>query len=188
MNAQNQGQLNIWIDEIVPCLIDVETGEIKETYVYRVETRNFLKEFRKSNGWYINWAEIPKDLEVYVLALNDTKEIQGLICFKNDTENKAVYLSWACTAPHNNKHDTGKQKYKGVGGHLFAIAADKSRQWGNGGAMYGFAANKELLDHYCIMFKAIPIGVLHPYHFLIDEAEAIKLLEVYTYEWNDTNS
>ena len=34
MNQLEQGCIDIWIDEIVPCLKDVETGEIKETTVY----------------------------------------------------------------------------------------------------------------------------------------------------------
>ena len=29
----NTGCVNIWLDEIVPCLKDTETGEIKETVV-----------------------------------------------------------------------------------------------------------------------------------------------------------
>lgn len=96
----------------------------------------------------------------------------------------AVYLHWACTAPQNNKHDFGKQKYTGVGGHLFAIAADKSIQWGYAGAMHGFAANKELLEHYIKTFNAEFLGMLHDYQFFVNEIEAKKLLEVYNYEWN----
>lgn len=38
-------------------------------------------------------------------------------------------MHWACTAPRNNKHDFGKQQYIGVGGHLFAIAADVGKKW-----------------------------------------------------------
>lgn len=41
--------------------------------------------------------------------------------------------------------------------------------------MYGFAANKELLDHYVETFTGEVIGVLHPYQFAIDEANAKKL-------------
>ncbi len=52
------------------------------------------------------------------------------------------------TAPHNNKHECGNQKYIGVGGHLFAIAADKSIEWGYEWAVHGFAANEELLGVY----------------------------------------
>ncbi|MBR5970081.1 MAG: hypothetical protein IK016_07015 [Lachnospiraceae bacterium] len=78
------------------------------------------------------------------------------------------------------------QKYEGVGGHLFAIAADKSIQWGYEGAMHGYAANAELLEHYINVFHAEYLGMRHQYQFLIDEIHAHKLLEVYEYEWNDT--
>ncbi len=179
-----QGCINIWIDEIVPCLKDTETGEIKETVVFKIESRNYLKKFRESNGWHINWNEIPKEVEVYALALRDTNEIEGLVGIRNDIDSHAAYLHWACVAPHNNKHDTGKQKYIGVGGHLFAIAADKSIQWGYDGAIHGFAANQKLLEHYINVFGAEYLGMLHQYQFFIDEIQAGKLLEVYHYEWN----
>lgn len=53
---------------------------------------------------------------------------------KNDTDAQAVYLYWASTAPRNNKLlNGGKQDYAGVGGHLFAIAAEKSIEMGYGG-------------------------------------------------------
>ena len=82
------------------------------------------------------------------------------------------------------RRNFGYQKYEGVGGHLFAIAVDKSIRWGHGGAVYGFAANEELLNHYLKVFNGEYIGVLHKYHFWIPEKSALKLLEVYHYEWN----
>lgn len=85
-------------------------------------------------------------------------------------------MHWACTAPRNNKHDFGTQKYEGVGGHLFAIAVDKSIQWGHGGAIYGFAANEELLNHYLERFDGEYIGTLHKYHFWIPDARAKKVI------------
>ena len=179
-----QGCINIWIDEIVPCLKDTVTGEMKETVVFKIESRSYLKQYTEQNGWQINWIELPTDVEVYELALKDTKEIQGLVAVKNDVNSRAAFLHWACTAPQNNKHDFGKQKYSGVGGHLFAIAADKSVQWGYEGAMHGFALNKELLEHYIETFNAEFLGMLHDYQFFINEINAKKLLEVYNYEWN----
>lgn len=179
-----QGCINIWIDEIVPCLKDTVTGEMKETVVFKIESRSYLKQYTEQNGWQINWIELPADVEVYELALKDTKEIQGLVAVKNDVNSRAAFLHWACTAPQNNKHDFGKQKYSGVGGHLFAIAADKSVQWGYEGAMHGFALNKELLEHYMEKFNAEFLGMLHDYQFFINEINAKKLLEVYNYEWN----
>ena len=179
-----QGCINIWIDEIVPCLKDTVTGEMKETVVFKIESRSYLKQYTEQNGWQINWIELPADVEVYELALKDTKEIQGLVAVKNDVNSRAAFLHWACTAPQNNKHDFGKQKHSGVGGHLFAIAADKSVQWGYEGAMHGFALNKELLEHYIETFNAEFLGMLHDYQFFINEINAKKLLEVYNYEWN----
>ena len=179
-----QGRLYIWIDEIVACLLNAETGERKETVVFKIESRNYLKKFQETNGWHINWNEIPQDIEVYALALKDTNEIEGLVGIRNDTMSNAAYLHWACTAPWNNRHDMGKQKYLGVGGHLFAIAADKSIQWGYGGVMHGFAANQELLAHYIEVFHAEYLGMLHQYQFFIGEEQARSLLEVYEYEWD----
>jgi hypothetical protein len=59
------GGVGIWLDEIVPCLKDTETGEIKETVVFRIESRSFLKKFNEKNGWGIDWivsdSPLPKN-------------------------------------------------------------------------------------------------------------------------------
>ena len=87
-------------------------------------------------------------------------------------------FAFLCTSPDNNKLLTDDIRYLGVGGHLFAIAAQKSVDYGYDGYMYGFAANKELLDHYVETFNGEVIGVLHPYQFAIDEVNAKKIMEV----------
>ncbi len=69
---------------------------------------------------------------------------------------------------------------------MFAIAAEKSIQWGFEGAIHGFAVNAELLKHYIEKFHAEYLGMLHQYQFFIDESAARLLLEVYHYEWNET--
>ncbi|UTC55299.1 hypothetical protein [Treponema sp. OMZ 906] len=74
-------------------------------------------------------------------------------------------------------------RYQGVGGYLFAIAAKKSIDFGFDGMMYGFTANKILLDHYVEKFNAEFIGILHPFQFAIDEENAKNIMEVYTYDW-----
>lgn len=186
MKQIERGCIDIWIDEIVPCLKDTVTGEIKETVVFKIESRTYLKNFQKNNGWHINWNEIPKDVEVYALALKDDNSIQGLVSVKNDKDSYAAYLHWACVAPQNDIYTYGKQKYTGIGAHLFAIAADKSVKWGYEGAIHGFAANQQLLEHYINVFHANYLGMLHQYQFFIDEDAAKKLLEVYHYEWNET--
>ena len=183
-NTLVSGCVDIWLDEIVPCLKDSETGEIKETVVFKIESRSFLRKFKEKDGWGINWIDVPKEVEVYALALKENNEIQGLVGVRNDVEARASYLHWACTAPHNNKKLVEKPKYNGVGGHLFAVAVDKSMQWGYEGTVHGFALNKKLLNHYIEVLGAVYLGALHPYQFFLDGEASQKLLEVYTYEWN----
>ena len=181
---ESSGSLYVWIDEMVPCLQDTETGEIKETVVFKIHSRSYLKEFKRKNGWHINWNELPKDVEVYALALKENNEIQGLVAVKNDTDAETAFIQWSCAAPRNNKHDFGTQKYSGVGGHLFAIAVDKSIEWGYDGAIYGYAANADLVKHYETQFHAEHIPIRHPYQIIIIPYFARKILEVYRYEWN----
>ena len=183
-DEEQHGCLDIWIDEIVPCLKETATGDLKETVVFKIQSRSYLKDFNTKNGWHINWSKIPKDVEVYALAIRGSNEIQGLIGVKNDPNAKAAYIHWACTAPQNNKHDFGTQKYEGVVGHLVAIAVEKSLEWGYDGTVHGFVANKDLVKHYEEKFNAKLIAMLHPYQVVIESEYAKKLLEVYTYEWN----
>ncbi|MDO4947836.1 MAG: hypothetical protein Q4E52_09685 [Fibrobacter sp.] len=93
------GCVDIWLDEIVPCLKDNETGEIKETAVFKIESRSFLDNFTEEKGWGIDWNKIPKEIDVFALGLKDSGEIQGLVAVKNEPESKVVQLHWACTAP-----------------------------------------------------------------------------------------
>ena len=69
MTALELGCIDIWIDEIVPCLKDTVTGDIKETVVFKIESHTYLKKIQKSNGWHIGWNEIPKNVEVYAVLI-----------------------------------------------------------------------------------------------------------------------
>jgi hypothetical protein len=174
--------IDIWIDEMVPCLCVAETGEEKETVAYRVYQKD-LKGYNKRTGWYTNWHTMPFDVEVYALAVKDEQGIQGLLAIKDDKDADAALLCWGCTAPCNNKLLTDSPKYIGVGGHLFAIAADLSVKWGHGGAMYGQASNSKLVRHYVEKFNAMRIRGAESRYFMIDEDEAGKIMEEYDYEW-----
>ncbi|MCI9335903.1 MAG: hypothetical protein HFI98_14490 [Lachnospiraceae bacterium] len=179
--------INVWIDEMTPCLKDNLTGELISTEVLRVRRKSFLQKFNKKNGWYINWADLLKDsmVEVYALVVAGTVDIQGLVALQKSDDMQAVYVAWMCTAPQNNKLLVSEPKYSGVGGHLFAIAANKSVEYNYNGAITGNAANAELLEHYCKTFHADFLGMLHPYQMMIDEENAAKIMEVYDYEWTD---
>jgi hypothetical protein len=173
------------IDELTPCLVDLSTGDIVETEVIRVKRKSFLQKFNKKNGWYTSWSNEVEQNEVYALVIKGTVDIQGLVSVRNDINMRTAYISWMVAAPQNNLQVVEQKKYDGVGGHLFAIAARKSADFGYSGEMTGFAANKKLEVHYIEKFGAIPIEMLHPYQIVIPEESAKKIQEVYDYEWTD---
>ena len=177
--------INVTIDEFTPCLKDSETGDILETEVIQIKRKSFLSKFNRKTGWYVNWGELLKENEVYALVLKGTVDIQGLVALQRVKDYGAVYVTWMCAAPHNNLMISERKKYIGVGGHLFAVAVDCSLKAGYGGAVTGNAANEILLMHYCKIFGAMHLGMLHPYHFFIDEMNAGKIKEVYDYEWTE---
>lgn len=177
--------INVWIDELTPCLKDATTGEMISTEVLRVVRKSFLEKYNEKTGWYVDWASLLDTDEIYALVVKGTVDIQGLVAIERDDDSRAIYVSWMVAAPQNNKMLTENIKNLGVGGHLFAIAADKSVEYGYDGFLYGFAANKELLEHYMESFKADFIGMRHPYQFMIDDIGAKEIREVYDYEWTD---
>ena len=171
------GKIDVEIDEFVPCLRNTQTGEIVDTVVKEITDRGVLKQYTKDNGWYINWKDVPKDCKVCALQLKDDDSVQGLVAFRVEKQNMAVYGHWAVAAPNNR--GTGKE-FTGVGGHLFAIMAEESVKAGYDGFMYGKAANETVLKHYVDTLGAVHIGSLR---FFIDEKAAHKLLDEYTFEW-----
>jgi hypothetical protein len=177
--------INVWIDEFTPCLKDAKTGELVQTEVIRIRRKSFLKKYNKKNGWYVNWDSLADENEIYALVVEGSVDIQGMVAIAKDDDMQAVYIAWMCTNPDNNKLINDEVKYLGVGGHLFAVAAQKSVEYGFDGYMYGYAANQELVEHYVNMFQGEFIGILHPYQFAIDATNAAKIMEVYDYEWTD---
>ncbi len=175
------------IDELTPCLIDNVTGEIVETEVIRCVRASFLRKYNKTTNWYTNWENLLEENEIYAVVIKGSVDIQGLVAVRKDDNMKSAFVTWMVAAPHNNpeKLRNISKRYNGVGGHLFAIAAQRSFEWGYDGAICGFAANRKLLEHYCNVFGAEPICMLHDYQIFIPENEAQKIMEVYDYEWTD---
>ena len=123
-----------------------------------------------------------KDLEkteIYKLRIAGDDNIQGLVALTDFKRDKAIYVNLAESAPHNM--GIGK-KYSGVGGHLFAIAADISYEKGYGGFIFMDAKNTELVEHYSKTLGAVLLGRPHPYRMFVDEENAMKLLNTYTLE------
>jgi len=177
-------EIDVWIDDFTPCLKDNLTGEVVNTEVIRIRRKSFLSKFNKKNGWYVNWGKIVDNYEVYALVLEGTVDIQGLVALKCNEELRAMYISWMCSAPQNNPQICEFPKYSGVGGHLFALAGSESMKAGFGGAIYGFAANQKVLEHYIEKMKAVHVGILHPYQFCVFEDEMQAIIKTYTYAYS----
>ena len=180
--------INVWIDSLTPCLTDNDTGEIVDTEVIRIRRKTFLAKYNKKNGWYASWAKLSDNNEIYALVLSGTVDIQGMIALHRDDDQQAVFIDWMVAAPHNNKLLSDTPRYSGVGGHLFAIASDKSMEYGFGGVITGYAANIELVQHYCSLFDAVHLSMLHPYQIVIEESAAERIRDVYDYDWTDEDA
>ena len=129
--------INVVIDEFTPCLKDVRTGELVQTEVIRIKRKSFLKKYNKKNGWYTNWEALADENEIYALVVEGSVDIQGLVAVARNDDMQALYISWMCASPDNNKQITRNVRYLGVGVHLFAIAAHKSVSFGYDGYIYG---------------------------------------------------
>lgn len=174
INRGSEKSLEIVIDKFTPCLENAKTGEILET-TYSPASKSELENL---NGWNFNW--LTNDLEnseIYKLQLKDSPDIQGLVALTKYERDKAIYVDIAESAPHN----LGKHKiYNGVGGHLFAIAAQRSKELGYDGFVFMDAKNTELVKHYQKALGAVLLGTPHPYRMYIDEDAADRLLDLYT--------
>lgn len=177
--------INVIIDEFTPCLKDAKNGELVQTEVIRIKRETFLRKYNRKTGWYINWASLIAENEIYALVVEGSVDKQGLVAVAPDKNTNALYITWMCASPDNNKLLSEDVKYLGLGGHLFAIAAQKSLEYGFGGFMDGFAANQNLLQHYVEVFNGEIIAMLHPYQFAIDEKNAKRIMEMYDYDWTD---
>ena len=176
----------VTIDEFTPCLKNTETGEIVETEVIRLRRKSFLAKYNQRTGWYVNWSKFHHLVEIYALVIKGTVDIQGLIALEDASQSKAVHILWAVAAPQNNAYRYGRKKFAGVGGHLFAIAGNRSVKLGYGGLVYGEAMDQKIMEHYINNYGAefFPYGMpKHPYRIIIDTEAMKRIREEYTYEY-----
>ena len=166
--------MNLTIDKFTPCLEDTQSGKFVSTY-YSLASESELLSLK---GWNFNWLDKSlSNSSIYKLKAENSDEIQGLIALMDLKRNHAVYVNLAESAPCN----IGKKKrYNGVGGHLFAIAVQKSFEHGYGGFVFMDAKNLDLVEHYKQTLGAVLLGRPHPYRMIIDEENALKLLQIYT--------
>lgn len=170
-------QLDIVIDKLTPCLIEVSTGAIKQTTFSLATAKDTLA--LQSRGWHFNWAA--RDLmrsNIYKLQLKGDSVIQGLVA--TEFFRGAVCVNLAESAPHNRPSN---KLYEGVGGHLFAIAIKLSMAVDCGGYIFFDAKNIELARHYEETFGANLVGSkINKYRMEIDVDAAQELIKKYTLE------
>ena len=180
--------ITVWIDDFTPCIKDELTGELVNTEVLRLKRKSFLEKYNKNNGWYVNWATLlDSGNEIYALVIKGSVNIQGLIALAGSEDMQAVHIAWMVASPGNNPvfSENHSKRYSGVGGHLFAIAAQRSEEMGYEGAITGNASNIDLVKHYKEVFNSQHIGMLHPYQIFIDSPDTKIIREIYTYEWTN---
>jgi len=170
-------KLNIIIDELTSCLIEVSSGKIFQT-TFSLALKNDLQDLNQK-GWIFNWMDNELSrCNIYKLQILGDNAIQGLVA--TEFFRGAVYISLAESAPQNQ---LPTKMYDGVGGHLFAIAIMLSKAVGCGGYVFFDAKNKELVEHYRIKFGANLLGArIHKYRMEIDVDAADELINKYTLE------
>jgi len=170
-------KLDIQIDKLTPCLIEIKTGKVLQTTFSVAE--NYEIQNLQAKGWNFNWADEELDYcTIYKLQLKDDDVIQGLVAA--EVVRGAIFVPLAEAAPHNQSCN---KKYEGVGGHLFAIAIKLSVAMGFGGYIYFEAKNQELADHYSKSFGAQHLMTrVHDYRMEIEIEKAQELIEKYTLE------
>lgn len=169
--ARENGIINIQIDELTPCLRDNATGKLLDTQfsIAGIEQLAGLKK----QGWKFDWLRPIRDGDQVVqLRIKGDRKIQGLIAFKDVPNDHAIYVDLVESAPTNIGSDG---KYKGVGGHLFAIACRESVRRGYGGFVY-FDSKTNLIDHYKKELGAMQISGQRMY---ISNQAAEKLIRRY---------
>ena len=101
-NTLKSSIINIHIDKMTPCLYKKETNEYIDKIFKKMSNKEELKELTKD--WKFNWN---KEDNVYGLYTKDNKDrLQGLISYKVQKENQAVYIKLLENNPDNiqNKH------------------------------------------------------------------------------------
>jgi len=169
--------IDVLIDKLTPCLIEVSTGKVLQT-TFSIASEVDVSATTKK-GWLFDWTdEALRQTNIYKLQIEDDDTIQGLVAA--EVIRGAVYVHLVESAPHN----LGKDKqYEGVGGHLFAIAIKLSVANGFDGYTFFEAKNLELANHYSDMLGATRVpSRIHSYRMEILEDVALNIVNKYTLE------
>ena len=174
--------INIIIDALTNCLEVRQTGEVVDTYY--TERKEKFTDYEIKNmhdkGWSrnFNWRSVQEEgYKIFELRTKKDDEIQGYIALKHYSKDYYTYVKLVESAPWN----IGRRGlYKGVGGHLFAIACKES--WDNGNVGYVmFESKTDLVRHYIKTLSAVIMNTRIPVKLLLDTRAAAKLIQKYFY-------
>ena len=170
-------RIDIHIDKLTPCLVEVSTGKELQT-IYSVATEDDISGL-SDKGWLFDWAD--DDLQqtnIYKLLIVGDDTIHRLV--SAEVIRGAVFVHLVESAPHNRGET---KQYEGVGGHLFAIAMMLSTVNGFSGYVFFDAKNKRLAKHYFDMLGATMVpSRIHMYRMEVLEEVAQGIIEKYTLE------
>ena len=132
-------ETDVLIDELTDCLEETATGK-------KVDTEWRLKEkpvtLKDNKGWKFKWNVLSKKFKTYELFVKGDTTVQGRLALLDGEDH--IEIQNIETAPHNYGHIG---KYKGVGGHLFAIACKLSFDSGYDGYV-AFESKTDLIEYY----------------------------------------
>ncbi len=166
-------EIDIVIDSLTNCLICSETGEEFDTEFKEITVDSDLAQKLQKQGWRFDWSIPAKNgYRIYALYLKDNKEIQGLIALKHIVKEYYTFVDLLESAPYNIGH---KDKYKGVGAHLFAIACKLSWNVGNEGYVQ-FIAKTNLIEHYA---ESVGAKLIENQSMYIDSYNSLRLIKKY---------
>ncbi|MCL2055244.1 MAG: hypothetical protein FWG90_12550 [Oscillospiraceae bacterium] len=170
-------KIDILIDKLTPCLVEVSSGKICKT-IFSLATNGDITGLAEK-GWLFDWSDDElRKTNIYKLMIDGDNTVQGLV--SAEVVRGAVYVHLVESAPHNIGEN---KKYKGVGGHLFAIAIKLSVANGFDGYIYFEAKNMKLVEHYSEMLGANRIMTrLHEYRMELLEENAHKIMDKYKLE------
>ncbi len=153
--------IDVWNDELTPCLRDGKTGEIVKTEHKAVNSLAQINKISKEYVWEFDWVKEwnrrEKNSEFYKLTVKGIAQTQGIIHII--PKEGFVEAQTMESAPHNREEIVGEEnrKYKGVGGHLVAIAVERSIEEGSNGCV-GFTSITKRVEQYKKMLHARVVG------------------------------
>lgn len=142
MKKHEKTYINIEIDKLTNSIENVVSGDIFDTEVIRLTTKD--KGIKKAE-WVFDWNKQIRltDRETYKLIIKNNRNIiQGLIGLSDRKDHIFMHLI------ESSKFNKGKNKiYAGVPGNLVAFACQMSFEKGYEGFL-AFDAKTSLIKHY----------------------------------------